>query len=81
MHEKDNLLQEQQQLEQQLEESKEAFEQVYQIQNENETLKQTIEQMKLELDQLETANQFQIEVPKVSMEQWSRCRDILRLEM
>ncbi|KAH8555106.1 hypothetical protein BGW37DRAFT_475727 [Umbelopsis sp. PMI_123] len=64
MHEKDNLLQEQQQLEQQLEESKEAFEQVYQIQNENETLKQTIEQMKLELDQLETANQFQIEVPK-----------------
>ncbi|CAO3682119.1 unnamed protein product [Umbelopsis ramanniana] len=64
VQEKESLLQEQLQLEQKLEESKDAFEQVYQIQNENESLKQTIEQMKLELDQLETANQLQIDIPK-----------------
>lgn len=72
VQEKESLLQEQLQLEQKLEESKDAFEQVYQIQNENESLKQTIEQMKLELDQLETANQLQIDVPKVSMKRMAQ---------
>lgn len=76
VQEKESLLQEQLQLEQKLEESKDAFEQVYQIQNENESLKQTIEQMKLELDQLETANQLQIDIPKVSMKQMAKWHDI-----
>lgn len=66
MQEKDNLVEVQQELEKQLEESKDAFEQVYKVQSENETLKELLEQMKQEMDQIEAVNQLQIELPKVS---------------
>ncbi|KAM3581520.1 hypothetical protein VKS41_006350 [Umbelopsis sp. WA50703] len=64
MQEKDALVQVQQELEKQLEESKDAFEQVYKVQTENETLKEMLEQMKQEMDQIEAVNQLSIELPK-----------------